>query len=83
MGVPAPEESLLFLIGVLAVQGKLSLGLAMLCAILGAFIGMLAAYACGKYVGYPFINKYGRFIGITSERWEKAKKNYTDNAQKP
>ncbi|MBT2665683.1 DedA family protein [Bacillus sp. ISL-4] len=82
VGVPAPEESLLFLIGVLAVQGKLSMGLAMLCAILGAFIGMLAAYACGKYVGYPFINKYGRFIGITSERWEKAKKNYTNNAQK-
>ncbi|MFD6442012.1 DedA family protein [Peribacillus sp. NPDC060186] len=82
VGVPAPEESLLFLIGVLIVQGKLSFGLAVLCAILGAFIGMLTAYVCGKYVGYPFINKYGKYIGITNERWEKAKNNYMENAKK-
>ncbi|PJN90283.1 DedA family protein [Bacillus sp. mrc49] len=82
VGIPAPEESLLFLIGVLIVQDKLAFGLSVLSAFLGAFIGMLVAYVCGKYVGYPFINKYGKYVGITKERWEKAKINYMENIQK-
>ncbi|KWW16537.1 MULTISPECIES: DedA family protein [Peribacillus] len=82
VGIPAPEESLLFLIGVLIVQDKLAFGLSVLSAFLGAFIGMLVAYVCGKYVGYPFINKYGKYVGITNERWEKAKINYMENIQK-
>ncbi|WP_285767813.1 DedA family protein [Peribacillus sp. SI8-4] len=82
VGIPAPEESLLFLIGVLIAQHKLSFGPAVLAAFLGAFIGMLVAYICGKYVGYPFINKFGKYVGITNERWEKAKMNYTENIQK-
>jgi membrane protein DedA with SNARE-associated domain len=82
VGIPAPEESLLFLIGVLIVHHKLSFGPAVLCAILGAFFGMLTAYVCGKYIGYPFIKKYGKYIGITDERWESAKNKYTKNARK-
>ncbi|MCK1993140.1 DedA family protein [Peribacillus muralis] len=82
VGIPAPEESLLFLIGVLIAQDKLSFPLSVLAAFLGAFLGMLVAYVCGKYVGYPFINKYGKYVGITNERWEKAKRNYMENIQK-
>ena len=79
VGVPAPEESLLFLIGVLSVQDKLSFQLAALCAFLGAFLGMLTAFGCGKYIGQPFINKYGKYIGVTKERWRKIRGNYRKN----
>ncbi|MFE4133302.1 DedA family protein [Peribacillus sp. YIM B13482] len=82
VGIPAPEESLLFLIGVLIGQNKLSFGLAVLSAFLGAFIGMLTAYVCGKYVGYPFIKKYGKYVGITNDRWEKVQKKYMNNTKK-
>ncbi|AOH53652.1 hypothetical protein ABE28_004760 [Peribacillus muralis] len=82
VGIPAPEESLLFLIGVLIAQHKLSFGPSLSSAFLGAFTGMLAAYVCGKYVGYPFIDKYGKYVGITNERWEKTKINYMENIQK-
>jgi membrane protein DedA with SNARE-associated domain len=82
VGIPAPEESLLFLIGVLSVHHKLSLGPAMLCAGLGAFVGMLTAYSCGKYVGSPFIKKYGKYVGITNERWEKVNNKYTENVRR-
>ena len=71
VGIPAPEESLLFLIGVFSVHHQLSFGRALLSAILGAFIGMFTAYICGKYIGLPFIKKYGKYVGITNERWEK------------
>ncbi|MCM3115282.1 DedA family protein [Neobacillus sp. MER 74] len=82
VGIPAPEESLLFLIGVLSFHHQLSLGLAMLCSILGAFTGMLAAYSVGKFVGFPFIKKYGKYAGITADRWEMVSGKYTTNVRK-
>ncbi|ETI65930.1 DedA family protein [Neobacillus vireti] len=82
VGIPAPEESLLFLIGVLSVHHRLSLELAMISSILGAFTGMLTAYSCGKYAGSPFIKKFGKYVGITSERMEKVSDKYTINARK-
>ena len=82
VGIPAPEESLLFLIGLLLVHHKLVVGWALLSAILGAYSGMLTAYLCGKYIGLPFINKYGKFVGITIGRWRKAQNAYTKNVKK-
>ena len=82
VGIPAPEESLLFLIGILIVHHQLLFGWALLSAILGAYSGMLTAYICGKYIGYPFINKYGKYVGITIGRWRKAQNAYTKNIRK-
>ncbi|WP_445491676.1 DedA family protein [Niallia sp. 03133] len=82
VGIPAPEESLLFLIGVLIGQHQLEFGAAVLYANLGAFAGMMTGYFIGKKIGYPFIHKYGKYIGITNERWEKAKYRYEKNVQK-
>ncbi|MBM7587775.1 membrane protein DedA with SNARE-associated domain [Bacillus pakistanensis] len=82
VGIPAPEESLLFLIGILIINEKLSFGYAVISALLGVFLGMLTAYGCGKFVGYPFIQKYGKYIGISTERWNKAKAKYTKNVKR-
>jgi membrane-associated protein len=82
VGIPAPEEDLLFLIGVMIAHKKLSLALVLLYAIPGCFTGMVTAYACGKYLGDPFINKYGKYVGLTNIRWEKAKHKYSKNIQK-
>ncbi|GIN21517.1 MAG TPA: DedA family protein [Bacillus bacterium] len=82
VGVPAPEESLLFLVGVLVGENKLSLELAAFSAFLGAFLGMLAAFGLGKYIGSPFINRYGKYVGITMERWKKVRSKYRRNTHK-
>lgn len=82
VGIPAPEESLLFLLGVLIAQNQLSFSLAVLAALAGAFVGMLAAYVCGKWVGYPFVKKFGKYIGLTPERWEKARDKFQRNSSK-
>ena len=82
VGIPAPEESLLFLIGVLIYHRSLAFLPASLSAFLGAFIGMLSAYIVGKYVGSPFIHKYGKYVGITEDRWEKVKNKYMKNIRK-
>ncbi|MCM3570319.1 DedA family protein [Neobacillus mesonae] len=82
VGIPAPEESLLFLIGVLINQHSLAFLPSSLSAFMGAFTGMLTAYLVGKYVGSPFIRKYGKYVAITDERWEKVQNKYTKNVRK-
>jgi membrane-associated protein len=82
VGIPAPEESLLFLIGVLIDQRSLAFIPASLSAFSGAFIGMLSAYMVGRYIGSPFIRKYGKYVGITEERWEKVNNKYIKNVRK-
>ncbi|QCJ44099.1 DedA family protein [Bacillus sp. S3] len=82
VGIPAPEESLLFLVGVLCIHHKLSLELVMVSSVLGAFTGMLTAYVCGRYAGSPFIKKYGKYVGITDERLEKVSSKYMKNVGK-
>ncbi|MEH7413706.1 DedA family protein [Neobacillus drentensis] len=82
VGIPAPEESLLFFIGILCGEHKLSFELSLVVSILGVFTGMLSAYSCGKFLGYPFVKKFGKYVGITDERWKKAVGFYEKNVQK-
>ncbi len=82
VGIPAPEESLLFLTGILISHHQLSMGPALIYTELGAFIGMLVAYACGRYLGTPFINKFGKYIGLTQERWGNIENRYKKSAYK-
>lgn len=82
VGIPAPEESLLFLTGILISNHQLSMELTLIYTNLGAFLGMLVAYFCGKYLGTPFLNKFGKFIGITDVRWSKIEDKYMENAHR-
>lgn len=80
VGVPAPEESLLFLIGVLIGYQKLSFVMSTFSASLGVILGMLIAYMLGKHIGMPFFNRFGKYMGVTGERLEKVKIFYMKNA---
>lgn len=82
VGIPAPEESLLFLIGLLIAQHRLHAGMSVLSAGGGALSGMLVAYWLGRSIGYPFIYKFGKYAGITQERWKKAEEKYGKNVKK-
>lgn len=82
VGIPSPEESLLFLIGVLAAHGQLSMSWAMLFSFLGTFAGMVSGYYAGKFVGYPIIHKYGKWIGISEEKAETFEAQFTKNSSK-
>lgn len=82
VGIPAPEESLLFLIGILIGYKKLSFGYATCSASLGVFLGMIVAYILGKHLGTPFLYKYGKYIGLNTSNLERVKRNYMRNAYK-
>ncbi|MGG1571916.1 DedA family protein [Fictibacillus sp. NRS-1165] len=69
VGIPAPEESFMFLVGVLVAKGHFEFGTSLLYAFLGTFAGMLMSYWIGRKLGLPFIERYGKYIKVTPERW--------------
>jgi len=73
VGIPAPEESLLFFVGVVIAKEQLLLWPTLASCWGGTMAGMLTAYGVGRWWGAPFVQKYGKYVGITGERWERAR----------
>ncbi|WP_040229054.1 DedA family protein [Bhargavaea cecembensis] len=71
VGIPAPEESMVFFTGMLIAGNQLGAAGSILCTVLGAFTGMMIAYSGGRWVGSDVLQKLGRRIGLTKERFEK------------
>lgn len=63
VGIPAPEESLLFFVGIFISHDQLHFLKSLFFAISGATIGMVAAYTAGYTFGSPLLFKYGHYIG--------------------
>ncbi|UNL87082.1 DedA family protein [Priestia koreensis] len=76
VGIPAPEESFLVLLGIFVSKHQLHLTKSMLYAFGGVFLGMMVAYVIGYYVGTPFLYKYGKYIGFSKPRMQKAEKQF-------
>ncbi|MFD2617317.1 DedA family protein [Terrilactibacillus laevilacticus] len=80
VGIPSPEESFLIFVGIALSQGSLNIALCILIAFLGSLTGMITSYLIGYYIGKPFIIKYGKYIGLTPERWRKAEEKFQKRA---
>ncbi|GGJ78939.1 membrane protein DedA with SNARE-associated domain [Anoxybacillus voinovskiensis] len=72
VGIPAPEESLLVFLGMLISHDQLAWANCFLVSWLGATIGMMTGYGMGRFLGHPFMKKYGKYVGIKEEKWERA-----------
>lgn len=68
VGIPAPEESFLFLIGMMAASSQLHVATCSLAAVAGAGTGMVIAYLAGRFFGMALIRKFGKYIGLTEEK---------------
>ncbi|WP_261132155.1 DedA family protein [Bacillus sp. Marseille-Q3570] len=71
VGIPAPEETFLVLIGMLTAQHHFEMVWTGLSAFCGCLSGMVIAYLIGRFLGLPFLNKYGGFLKVTPARWER------------
>jgi membrane-associated protein len=71
VGIPAPEESLLVYIGMLAKNGSISFAAALAVLTSGAFTGMLISYTLGRMIGQPLLDRYGKYLGMTKKRLRK------------
>ncbi|WP_257348425.1 DedA family protein [Pseudalkalibacillus decolorationis] len=76
VGIPAPEETFMVLVGMLIANHHLSMELSAGSAFIGTITGMIGAYWIGRSIGIPFVNKYGRFIKVTPERWSEMSEKF-------
>ncbi|CEA05603.1 Inner membrane protein YqjA [Metalysinibacillus saudimassiliensis] len=81
IGIPAPEESLLVIIGMACVHHTMNFMQASLVAIAGTVVGMVVGYGLGKYLGLPIMARWGKFVGFTMARWEKVEHKYTKRSR--
>lgn len=72
IGLPIPDETLLVFSGYLVFRGTLHPLLTFLAGVLGSGCGISVSYGLGRLLGRRVISHYGKYIGITSERLEKA-----------
>ncbi|KAA0764553.1 DedA family protein [Bacillus sp. SH5-2] len=74
IGVPIPDEVMMTVVGYFTNINVLNYELAILVSFAGALLGMLISYMIGKKAGRPFIDKYGKWVGLKEERMNKVSK---------
>ena len=70
-GVPAPGETAIILGATLAGRGHLNVVLVGLTAVLAAICGDSVGYLIGRTGGRALVLRYGRYVRLTHERFER------------
>jgi membrane protein DedA with SNARE-associated domain len=68
LGVPLPSGLLMIVAGSLAAQGRMTWLLLVAVALAASVAGDLAGYGAGRALGGEFLERRGRWIGLTRER---------------
>jgi membrane protein DedA with SNARE-associated domain len=71
-GVPVPGETILVLAAVYAGSGRFNIALVALLGFCGALIGDNIGFAIGHFGGRRLVERYGKYIFLTPERFDKA-----------
>jgi membrane protein DedA with SNARE-associated domain len=74
MCIPIPSEIVVPFAGFLAYEGKMDIWLITLVASTANLLGSIIAYTAGKYLGRPFIIRYGKYILLDFHHLELAEK---------
>lgn len=69
---PVPSEVVMPPAAILAAQGKLSLWGVILAGTFGSWLGSAITYAVSRWLGRPFVLKFGRYFFIKPEKLERA-----------
>ena len=72
LGIPFPAETTLTISGIAWTQHVFRLIPLLVAASLGNILGSTIAYGIGRFLGRPVIVRFGKYIGITNERLDKA-----------
>ncbi len=66
-GIPIPSEILLAVGGMLAARGTMSWPVVLVFGTLAQLVGGMVGYGIGRYGGYPFLAKYGKYFLISQK----------------
>lgn len=79
VGVPAPEETLVVIIGILIHEHTLPACSSIISAFLGVFLGFLSSYALGRYAGSPLLYKVTRLLRMSDFKVRAFQEKYEAN----
>jgi membrane protein DedA with SNARE-associated domain len=79
--IPVPSELVMPPAGYLAYQGKMNMAVAILCGTLGSLVGAYANYFASHYLGRPLIIKYGRYVLIPPEKFERVERFFLQHGE--
>jgi membrane protein DedA with SNARE-associated domain len=83
VGLPLPGETALITAAAVAAQShRLTIVGVILASFVGAAGGGVGGYWIGKSGGLHFLTKHGRFLGITEQRIDRARKFFTEHGPK-
>jgi len=82
LGIPLPGETVTLVGGFLAGSDELSYWLVLAVAITGAVIGGTCGYWIGRFGGWTFLLKIGKFFRISEVRLLSIKEQFSQNAAK-
>lgn len=68
---PVPSEVVIPPAGYLAARGEMSLWLVIVCGVTGSILGALFNYYLAVWLGRPLILRYGRYVLLPPERFER------------
>jgi membrane protein DedA with SNARE-associated domain len=71
VALPIPDESIMMLAGVLMKKGDLHIVPTLLATYGGSMAGITLSYLIGRIAGSPIIHKYGAYIGMTEQKFQK------------
>lgn len=69
--IPIPSEVVMPPAGYLAQQGKMDMTMVILSGTLGSLVGAYANYFAARFLGRPLLLKYGRYVWITEEHFNR------------
>jgi len=72
--IPVPSELVMPPAGYLVYQGKMNMAVVILCGTVGSLIGAYANYYASHYMGRPLILKYGRYVLIPPDKFERVER---------
>lgn len=71
IGLPVPDETLMFFAGYLIFRKKLVFLTTVITIMLGSLTGMSVSFFVGRRLGYPFLKKHGKKIYLSVDRLAK------------
>ncbi len=79
--IPVPSELVMPPAGYLAYQGKMNMAVAILCGTVGSLIGAYANYFVSHYLGRPLILKYGKYVLIPPDKFERVEQFFLKHGE--
>ncbi len=79
--IPVPSELVMPPAGYLAYQGKMNMAVAILCGTFGSLAGAYANYFASHYLGRPLILKYGKYVLIPPDKFERVERFFLKHGE--